>query len=92
MEWSFVSVAILAIIAIYWLSQRKERHTSDTSSEGDGKFATTGFSVWVFERGSWRKIGDHSKPGHVARPAPTGAADFEGCTLRLPSVPRSGAS
>ncbi len=49
-----------------------------------------GYSVWRYRDGAWVMTEDHSRPGYVPGPAPTGPGRFPDDLARVTSVRRPG--
>lgn len=47
---------------------------------------SAGFSVWSFEKGSWRMVEDRSGKGYVPGSAPKGKGQFDGYCVKVTSV------
>jgi hypothetical protein len=74
----------LAALILLWILWFPRRPLGTSSSQ---TVSNAGCSVWSFQGGRWVLSEDRSAPGFVPGAPPTRPGEFDGDSVRVPSVP-----
>src|SRR5437016_2267273 len=82
MEWLLVVLAVgvfMGLGLVLWTLANGNRKMRDSGSiRGSGG----GFSVWCYERGSWRCLENKTIAGFIPGPSPTGPGLYDGYCVK----------